>query len=1130
MLHRSSTGNKYSVTRYVTLNKQRNRSTVTRYRCLHTVRYSKHFRAAVQLRPVGHPNRSGSLNNLAATLLSRFKQLGRTTDLDEAIEHHRAALKLRPNGHPDRPMSLNNLANSLESRFKQHGSTVDIEEAIEHHRTALRLCPHGHPDCSMFLSNLAASLVTRFERGGRPADLDEAIVHHRSALKLRPNGHPNRLLSLSNLASSLATRFEQYGQTADLDEAIEHNRVSLELCPDNHPDRSAFLNNLANSLQARFKQNGQAADLDEAIEHHRAALHRRPNGHPRRFASLNSLANCLQFRFQQHGRTADLDGAIKLYRTALELLPDSHPDRSTSLNGLAVALQRRFEQHGKIADLDEAIEHHRAVLHLRPNGHPNRSMALDNLANSLLMRYEQNRQTMDLDEAIEHHRAALQLRPDGHPERAGTLNDLASSLHARFVQNGQTVVLDEAIEHERVALDLRPDGHPGRLTSLNNLATSLIARFEQHGLITDLDEAIRCLRTAVELLPDGNPGRSTCLNNLACSLRTKFERHRLTADLDEAIEHHRTVLQLCPDGHPDHSRSLRNLAVSLFSRFKKFGLRDDFEECIQLLERAAEHKFSSLFMRLTSASQWARFARSHAHHTTSRAYKVAMLLLQRNTTVNPTLRAQHEFLKERRSFRTLALDAAAYAVEENKLGEAVEILEQGRGLLWSQMRGFRTPLDRLAETNGKLADRFRDVSLQLENLATSSPAMLSNSSAIENGSPMLDKQLSTEQEEIIGEIRQIPGLEGFLAATPFNVLQQAASEGPVIVVNHSEYRSDVLIVLSHEDLPVICLPLDEEFGKDSFELCVKLLEARRQLKVDSLEYDEILRQAMKMLWDRIVFKVVARLEELGITKGARMWWCPTSVLSALPFHAAGPFRDANGTVKYLLDDYVSSYTPSLGALASARSRENVGNPRMLIVSEPVVREPVVLIVGDTSLESADKEIRNIRSCRGVRTKVRCNASRDAVIKALRKTSWVHFACHGRLNSKPFDSAFKLSDCGLTLLDIVQANLPNAEFAFLSACHTAEQPHDGMHDEVLHLAAAMQFSGFRSVIGSMWELLDVDGPFFAKVVYEHMCSCKESEATYKRAAAGLRKAAVKLKLEGRDEIRTERWVNLIHIGA
>ncbi|EJC99024.1 TPR-like protein [Fomitiporia mediterranea MF3/22] len=987
-------------------------------------------------------------------------------------------------------------------RFEQSWEWEELDKSIFYDRITLGLYPEGHSERLEILNDFGNHLNMRFKQYGRPEDLEESIQCDRAVLRLTPEGHPGRPGSLNNLSVSLQNRFQRYGRTTDLDEAIKCSRAALQLCPDGHPDRSMYLNTLGAALRARFQQFGETADLEEAIKRDSAALQLCSDDHPS-FTSLNNLAVSLRARFSLHGKIPVLDEAIKYHRAALQLPPGRHPNHSLSLNNLANSLVTRFQQCGQIADLDEAIEHHRAALQLRPDGNPNRCGSLDNLANCLQIRYQQHGWITDLGESIEHRHPALRLRPAGHPDRSASLINLAASIQSRFHHYGQEADLEEAIAHARAALQLCSDNHPYRPMSLNGLAGSLRHRFERHGQTADLDESIEHHRAALQLCSDGHPYRSVSLDNLAASLRTRFDHYGQVTDINEAIKHHRTALQLCPEGHPDHSGSLSSFASSLLSRFMEFGLTQDFEECTQLLELAAEHKFSSLMMRLEIAYRWARLARSHAHPTTSRAYRVAMLLFQRAVIISPTLHSQHDFLLEKCDHGQLALDAAAYAIEENRFEEAIEILEQGRALLWSLMRGFRAPLERLAETNKQLADKFRNRVLFEERLK-------------------LKRRISNEQEGLISEIRRILGFEDFLTATPLKVLQQAASEGPVIVVNHCEYRSDALIVLSREDLSIVCIPLDEEFYDDSTDLCEELLETRTSFGANSQEYDRILCQTMKTLWDRVVSKVVDKLKELGIEEGARIWWCPTSILSALPFHAAGPFRDSCGTTSYLLDKYISSYTPTLGALINAQSGGS-GDDR-------VVREPVVLIVGDTSLESASKEICNIRSYRGIRTKVRCNASRDIVIKALRKTSWVHFVCHGRLNSKPFDSAFKLSDRGLTLLDIVQTNLPNAEFAFLSACHTAEQPHDGMHDEVLHLAAAMQFSGFRSVIGSMWELLDVDGPFFAKVVYGHMCSCKESEATYKRAAAGLRKAAVKLKLEGRNEIRTERWVNLIHIGA
>ena len=60
------------------------------------------------LEAVPHPDRAKSLDNIAAALVTRYKQRGASNDLDEAISLHREALLLRPAPHPDRSVSLNN--------------------------------------------------------------------------------------------------------------------------------------------------------------------------------------------------------------------------------------------------------------------------------------------------------------------------------------------------------------------------------------------------------------------------------------------------------------------------------------------------------------------------------------------------------------------------------------------------------------------------------------------------------------------------------------------------------------------------------------------------------------------------------------------------------------------------------------------------------------------------------------------------------------------------------------------------------------------------------------------------------------------------------------------------------------
>ncbi|KAG1739799.1 hypothetical protein EDD22DRAFT_729500, partial [Suillus occidentalis] len=69
---------------------------------------------------------------------------------------------------------------------------------------------------------------------------------------------------------------------------------------------------------------------------------------------------------------------------------------------------------------------------------------------------------------------------------------------------------------------------------------------------------------------------------------------------------------------------------------------------------------------------------------------------------------------------------------------------------------------------------------------------------------------------------------------------------------------------------------------------------------------------------------------------------------------------------------------------------------------------------------------------------------------------------------PFESSFVLQDGQLMIGHIIRLQIP--EFTFLSACRTTVGVKSSP-DEVFHLAAAMQFLGPHSVMGSMWSADD-----------------------------------------------------------
>jgi hypothetical protein len=90
-----------------------------------------------------------------------------------------------------------------------------------------------------------------------------------------------------------------------------------------------------------------------------------------------------------------------------------------------------------------------------------------------------------------------------------------------------------------------------------------------------------------------------------------------------------------------------------------------------------------------------------------------------------------------------------------------------------------------------------------------------------------------------------------------------------------------------------------------------------------------------------------------------------------------------------------------------------------------------------------------------------------VADVLKSTNITHIACHGTQDAADaHSSGFCLSDGNLTVSHLMDLDLKDAFFAFLSACETAKGD-EKQPDQTIHLAAAMLFVGFRSVVATMW---------------------------------------------------------------
>ena len=1071
-------------------------------------------RNVLDLRPQGHPLRAFSLRLIATYLRLRFTHVGISSDLDEALALERQALELDPREFPQQAISLGNLADTLYDRFTEFNTLSDLDEAISLGRSALELYQEEDSGRASPLSRIAFYLHTRFMQLGTLSDLDEALVLQRTLLELRPRGHPDRANSLSIITNHLHDRFTQLGSLSDLEEALTLERDALELRPQGHPDRAVSLGNIASYLNVRFKQLGGLSDLEEAIALQRSALELRPQGDPFRAVSLGSIAIYLHSRFTQLGMMSDLDEALALQRSALELRPQGHPHRAISLTSIASCLRARFNQLGTLSDLDEAISLERSALQLRPPGHPHRALSLGNLAIHLHDRFFQLGTLPDLEEALALERQAFELRQKGHPEYTISLGNIAKHLHARFTQLGALSDLHEALALERSALELRPHGHPHRDASLSSIAKYLHAHFTRQGKLSDLDEALALERSALELRPHGHPHRATSLSNIALYSHAHFDQLGSQNDLNEALVLERQALELRPQGHPLRASSLCNLASYLHARYKHSVKHDitDLHDSFHLYSQLSHVSQAVSFADLKCAKQWIKAAEECEHSTTVLAYRTFLSLSVQHLATLPSL-PQHLALLKQLTTST-AVDAFSVCVRKGHLADAVELLEQGRGVFWSQLIRLRSPLDDVigsGDAGKKLADEFTRLSTSLRHVLD---ARQLNAESQHDRACRLNIQL----RDIVTEIRKLPGLSRFLLPPLFSDLQIAASDGPAVVVNASQYSCDALIVLPDKDPVHVVLPITRP---EVFKLSRDL----RSLTLGS-RFDDLTREFLmflRQLWDSVVFPIVETLQKL-CPHGSHIWWCPTAEFTLHPLHAAGSFRKGQPMFS---DLYISSYTPTLAALIRARQKRplssSMGSHRFLIVGQAQA-------AGQCELPSVNTEVSSISHCIGsISTVIRVqdqDATTTKVVEELEKCEFVHFACHGIPDQRqPFKSGFALGDELLNVEKIMQYDLQHARFAYLSACHTTVGDEESP-DEVIHLAAAMQFAGFRSVIGTMWAVADAHTDEITSRFYNNMID-ESGHLDHTRAALALHKTMRSFRW---GEVPWDQRILYIHIGA
>jgi hypothetical protein len=102
-----------------------------------------------------------------------------------------------------------------------------------------------------------------------------------------------------------------------------------------------------------------------------------------------------------------------------------------------------------------------------------------------------------------------------------------------------------------------------------------------------------------------------------------------------------------------------------------------------------------------------------------------------------------------------------------------------------------------------------------------------------------------------------------------------------------------------------------------------------------------------------------------------------------------------------------------------------------------------------------------------------DATKEDANEAFKYHGWFHLMAYATQNAyQPLNSSFLMRGGSLSISNILQANLGPKEFAFLSLRPVGSR-FSWMQNEIVHFATGLQISGFKSVVGMMGNVDDLN---------------------------------------------------------
>ncbi|MFD4604366.1 CHAT domain-containing protein, partial [Streptomyces sp. NPDC058464] len=607
--------------------------------------------------------------------------------------------------------------------------------------------------------------------------------------------------------------------------------------------------------------------------------------------------------------------------------------------------------------------------------------------------------------------------------------------------------------------------------------------------------------------PADHPERAGRLSNLGAALLARFERTGALEDLDTAITVGQQAVATTPADHPERAGRLTNLGNALQTRSERTGRPQDLDAAASRLLEASEVSAAAPSLRVQAGERAAGLLAQSGD--VAQAAEVAEAAVRLLPQVAPRRLERRDQQHAVGSFAGLAGTAAALAlaapggIATSRAERALGLLEAGRAVLLSQALETRSDLTDLRAHHPGLARQFAELRERLDTPMSTVASVEAGNEAdglrLQQDRLVRDRhRLAEEFTALLTEIRSLDGFSSFALPPTTDELLAQGSQGPVVVFNISDLRSDALLLTTEgiTSLELAHLTPNKVIDqintfRQALHLAVSGTESSEREKAQAT-----LVEVLQWLWDTAAGPVLKELEYDGVPaieggncekRWPRVWWAPGGLLSLLPLHAAGYHTDSANDPhrRTVMDRIVSSYTPSVRALRYTRERpQPPAAGRSLLVAMPTTPG----LPDQGRLRFVDAEATMLQTRLPAPVLLREPGLDDGpmdpaapmptkadVLQRLPECAIAHFACHGASDpADPSKSQLLLHDHAedpLTVASLAPVALDQARLAYLSACRTAAIDTADLLDEAIHLTSAFQLAGFPHVIGTLWEIND-----------------------------------------------------------